>query len=563
MAIASTTIVEIHTGGAVNNSGLFDPAMAGMLTDLAVVGTTGNTSAPVVSSASYNFVAGDVGHWVFIQSGTNWIPGWYQIASVASNQATLSAGVGQAVLYSAFALNTTVGVATVQSPTAGTWAIDYSRTDANKLSNTDFATGGIGSTTLTTATANLNKAMVGNAVHLTSGTNLTAGWYFLTAVASTSSATIDRAADNGAGGVSAATGAVGGALSDPALATGINTGGLTFFIKSGTYTITSTTANGAGGRMAPVAGGTTQPGRIIGFTSNRILYNTDTRPLLQLSTAASNTVLTIPATGNFWVENINMDGAGLATSRGIDYSAASSGSVVFRCKGSNFTNGAFFGGAATICILCEATGCSTNPAFNGGVYWACVAHDNTITGFYNSGDGVAWFECISCNNTGGSSDGFQMSIGMHGVYSCTSYGNGRDGYRFTSGAAEAITAVGCIAENNAGWGFRGSGVMGNVRLMNCGGFNNTLGLIDSSTLTAPMFGTITASSEIFANPGSNDFRLNNGAGALFKRGGIPGSSSALSYPGLSTPSYLDVGAAQGLGMALILSMQFLAPMVGA
>src|SRR6185503_9870086 len=92
------TIFEVRAAGSdTANGGFFDPGQtAGMNTDGAATSATGNS--PVFSSASYNFVAGDVGAWVYIALGTNWTPGWYQIASVASNVATLTATIGTAYL---------------------------------------------------------------------------------------------------------------------------------------------------------------------------------------------------------------------------------------------------------------------------------------------------------------------------------------------------------------------------------------------------------------------------------------------------------------------------------
>ena len=75
MALSGYLIWEIRPGsGSDNNGGGFDPSQtAGMLTDGAATSATG--TAPVFTSASYNFVGGDVGAWVYIASGTNWIPG--------------------------------------------------------------------------------------------------------------------------------------------------------------------------------------------------------------------------------------------------------------------------------------------------------------------------------------------------------------------------------------------------------------------------------------------------------------------------------------------------------
>ena len=54
---------------------------------------------------------------------------------------------------------------------------DYSLQTSAQLTVTDGATSGIGVTTLTSATGGFTSAMVGNVVHIYSGTNLTDGWY--------------------------------------------------------------------------------------------------------------------------------------------------------------------------------------------------------------------------------------------------------------------------------------------------------------------------------------------------------------------------------------------------
>src|SRR5262245_15878555 len=124
MALAATTIWAVDTGGDDTNfSGAFDPGQtAGMFTDGAA--TSATTSAPVFTSASYNFVAGDAGAWLYVASGTNWIPGWYKIASVSLNAATLTATIGQAVKSTSGVVSgpsTATGCATTGSPTGATW----------------------------------------------------------------------------------------------------------------------------------------------------------------------------------------------------------------------------------------------------------------------------------------------------------------------------------------------------------------------------------------------------------------------------------------------------------
>jgi hypothetical protein len=65
--------------------------------------TAANTNAPVVTSASHNFTADEVGNLFNVTAGTNWTVGLYRIASVAANAATLDRAC-----------------ASVASPTSGT-----------------------------------------------------------------------------------------------------------------------------------------------------------------------------------------------------------------------------------------------------------------------------------------------------------------------------------------------------------------------------------------------------------------------------------------------------------
>jgi hypothetical protein len=114
--------------------------VAGFPTDGAA--TLATSSAPVFTSASYTFVAGDVGAFIYIKSGTNWTAGWYPIASVSGGAATLTASIGAAVLDTNKGLNTAAGCATTASPTAATWGIDYSQSATSRLTFTDMVIGG-------------------------------------------------------------------------------------------------------------------------------------------------------------------------------------------------------------------------------------------------------------------------------------------------------------------------------------------------------------------------------------------------------------------------------------
>lgn len=288
MALTIGTIFEIRasaTTANVNGAG-FNPANANFPTDGTVDTNTGNTASPVFSSATYNFAAGDVGAWIYVKSGTNTIPGWYQIANVASNKATLSAAIGAGVTQSGiiFTATTVVGIATVGTPTSITFGVDYSQQDTAQTTATDFTAVGA-STTLTSATAAFTAVMVGNFFHqTTTGTGAfgVVGWYEIVSFVNGTTVVTDRTTNNGTASV-ACTGFVGGAGRWNALEDSfgemVPAGGILFF-KNGSYTI-STTVNITSTATA------TDVQNYIGYNALRgDACNGDNRPLI---IAAANT----------------------------------------------------------------------------------------------------------------------------------------------------------------------------------------------------------------------------------------------------------------------------------
>ena len=89
---------------------------------------------------------------------------------------------------------------------------NYSDQATAQLDLTDLATASAGSTTLTSVTGGFTPAMIGNCVKIRSGTNVNNGYYFITAYTDTNTVTIDRACDNGGGGLSGGSGRLGGAF---------------------------------------------------------------------------------------------------------------------------------------------------------------------------------------------------------------------------------------------------------------------------------------------------------------------------------------------------------------
>lgn len=75
---------------------------------------------------------------------------------------------------------------------------NYADQDAAQLSLTDLATVGV-SANVSSVTGGFTAAMIGNVARIASGTNFTADYYVITAVADTNNATLDRNCATGAG----------------------------------------------------------------------------------------------------------------------------------------------------------------------------------------------------------------------------------------------------------------------------------------------------------------------------------------------------------------------------
>ena len=523
---AGTTIFEVETGGDdSNNGGAFDPGQtAGMFTDGAA--TSATTAAPVFTSASYNFVAGDAGAWLYIASGTNWIAGWYHIDSVGSNAATLNATAGAGVLPRNEAMTSVTGCATTASPTGATWSIDYSQQAASRYAYTDLASSGAGLTVSSVAKP-FAKEQVGNCIVITGGANFNTGRYIIASVAA-GVATVKGANNITSGAGANGVGAQGGALASPGMLASVmttnNVEGPRAFVGGGTYTITSASTNIAAGCCNfPLVNQ-----EVIGYTSHRTVVNTDTQPIWKINSGLSSAAMITNGRVSFY--NLTFDGNAQTSASHI-----TTGSMgVIRCTIKNFT--AASGTTQTVYVNCYATGNSAAVFPCSSAF--CVATANTATPFV-AGDNCIFDSCLSYANTGGSTYGFSLLASA--CVNCVSYNNGKDGYVFTSTVSNQL--VNCVAEANAGYAVDDSArTYANAAVINCAFYNNTSGVFRSGTTTlVQQIGTIIPSVSPFTSAGTGDFSLNttSNGGALLRAAGYPGL-----FPGGTSTSALDVGAIQ-------------------
>jgi hypothetical protein len=137
-------------GGAGLDTGFYTAAPVTFAADGSASGATGST--PLFTAGSYVFVAADVGARLYIQSGTNWTPGFYTIASVSAGLARLDRAC-----------------ATVANPTAGRWGVDYSTLPTPRVVFADLVIDATTTTKFTSAAFPVGPNYIGNVVSISNG----------------------------------------------------------------------------------------------------------------------------------------------------------------------------------------------------------------------------------------------------------------------------------------------------------------------------------------------------------------------------------------------------------
>ncbi len=541
MALSAGCHIEIRNGGSDTIcSGAFDPTQtAGMWTDGAA--TSANTASPVFTSASYNFVAGDVGAYLFIGAGTNWTKGWYRIASVNAGAATLTATASGYQPYSD-GVNTSAGCASVASPTGATWAVDYSQQAAAEFSGTDGTAAGAGST-LSSATIGFLKHMVGNAVRITAGTNATTGHHVITSVAA-GVATFNNAVTTGA--TADTTIYLGGALASPGYSGGLNIAGNTIWLQYNAtpFTITSTTANVTNGRPTFTAGTVAAQCIFQGYETVRgnIPVN---RPEIKWGVnAASNYAVTGAAYFHHRHYIINGNRANFTNVQGLNTNGQS---TVFNVKVMSCTGVCIaFSGTVTV-IGYEQTDCTAAAAHSANhIRWFdCYFHDNTTDAVLLNSNGSGMFSNCVFDTNAGHGISFTTTGQFINIDGCVFYNHTgtKSGISMTIAPSQMFISN-CIFVSNSAYGVSAGAT--NYRgafLKNCAFFNNTSGATNN-ILAAQQEGQITLTADPFVDAANGDFRLNMnaGGGALLRGAGYPQT-----FPGLTWANRRDIGAHQHSG----------------
>jgi len=412
----------------------------------------------------------------------------------------------------------------------GATGTDFSQQAAAQYNLTGVTTAGADAILLD---ANAAAVMVGNAAHIISGTNFTAGWYEIISVVAGVSITLDRACTSAAGadGVVNIGGAISLAAANDDAVFENAVAGQKFWVKQGSYTI--------GGIITMAAAGTaTVPILMEGYATTRGDKPTGaTRPLITNNTGTTITV------GAYWkINNVSFygltDGFVLVTS-GIS-------NVYTDCK-FNFatatgSRAAVYGTADVALIRCELICTSGRGVNTAGTFTAigCYFHDSAI-GLISSGSTHYVVNCLFDTFSTGAVWLSSASNATDLFYGNTFYG----------------------AETPAGYGILLAASSTDVRLLNniiygfvTGVEHGTVGQNMGVDMFNAYYNNTTNATNWTLGVGSitTAITLTSGAAGDFTPTSANVKSTGLVgiFPGATSTGYIDIGAVQtqyGLGAA--------------
>ena len=293
-------------------------------------------------------------------------------------------------------------------------------------------------------------------------------------------------------------GSVGNPYASPGKAASVAGSGDTIYVKSGTYTLTTSTPGAEGPVLLPsdgqclLEGYSTTPGDL------------GTAPVISSGSVfgLSYLVKTQENFSNLKQLVVNIALSGNNSGDGF-VDGGSYGATFWRCSASGFTNGYGFNGAnQSIVSLCVAIGCAAG-FYAGGLCVGCVALNSINNAYYVPS------MCVNCIAYAGSSCGFTLAQGS--CVNCISYANSGDGFL-------SIYDIGliqdCVAYGNGGYGINSNYT--DNQIINFAAGNNTSGATNGSTLRD--LGAISLTADPFVDAPGGNFNLNtaSGGGALLR-----------------------------------------------
>jgi len=392
---------------------------------------------------------------------------------------------------------------------------------------------------VSSASRNFVAADVGNIIHLTAGTNVTAGWYEIVSVAS-NQATLDRNAMSGAGSADGS-GYLGGALASIGglgliwTTAAQATEGMKAYVKGGEYTLTNTTANTSGGPLDVDAGELDNKTMLLkGYAADAVSRDdfTGTRPIIDCEGQACSAV--IKFTGSLAHNQVVafFDIVGDADNRpdyGI-YCGNDDYDVVDRCIVRNTVTGIYQG----TCDGCLVVGTSDTGFYYSAAH-GCIARETGGRGFQYC------TACVNCIADNCSSSGWYFSNGI--AVNCVSYDNDSTGFLDLGDRSPVLINCLSVGDGNVGYNCGPSAV-----LINCGHYSPSYDRLSGTDAPLIDDNPITLTADPFTDAANGDFSLNNdpGGGALCRAAGL-GPYGQTSYRDVGAVQHADPAASSGGG----------------
>ncbi len=295
----------------------------------------------------------------------------------------------------------------------------------------------------------------------------------------------------------------GTAFATPGYAAGQATAqGDVIYIKSGTYTLSTTSSNVSGGRLSVSRGVSVE-----GYQTTA--GDLAAKPVINAGTQAVASIISIDPFYNLIngtrIKSIELDGNNVATN-GVQ--TANYVYLIETCVARNCTTG-FLGLQDTGAFYnCSAYDC-TDGFFNATATYCYAKSCGYGFRANNSVRGKAYFGCIADSST---NDGFVMANGyFFSFMKCVAYNNGASGFNANFDIGQVVQ---CIASENSGYGYRlasGGGNSGCPLLIDSADYSNTLGRSISSGTTREVR-AINLTADPFLSASTGDFRINDVAG---------------------------------------------------
>jgi len=398
----------------------------------------------------------------------------------------------------------------------GATGTDRTYPTSNPQAIGDLKTDGATLTVMVSATYTFVASDVGNVVSVNvsdSGGLATVGRYEIISVMG-GKATVDRAWASGNNGATAgATAVLGGALATPGQAgktlstANEGTNAQKIFVKSGTYTLTTSTA-GSGG---PFTNSNRSYAIVEGYETTR--GDLGAKPVLDAGVQTSVILWQHSVANAAYFVNLKADGQSGSGNKGFLQGYAYSST--YSCEAVDCDQAACYGFSIGKIIACKASNCYNGfYAFVEAVLCSSIAAVNN--GFETT---TAGFGIRNCLSHASGNDGFAVA-GSAVVLGCAADANARYGFNGPNGGGGYVDFVNCVASNHSGVGgkgFTGGSFAFWCTMANCATYNNT-----ANDTPRIQIGLVTLTADPYVDQANDDFRPNDtaGGGAALRAAGI-------------------------------------------